>query len=163
MFKSIIVLASLAVGALGMKCPDSPVKMHSGCEMTVSFSDSSCEAVQKEMVDRVNGQYGSWYDPHNNGTYAITASSASELSAERLTGDGKYTDLMIFSFSADGAGCTMEACSQSQVSSISDFSTNYCNMHDLYCADAGCHPLSQLKYTESFGKCTAHDDVCAVV
>ena len=161
MFKIIAFLFSALAMATAMKCPKSDASlMHAGCEVTVSFTDS-CAVVQTEMLARVNGQYETWHDPHNNGTYTITSNTESEIDAERTTGDKKYTDKMIFSFTstADG-GCEVEACSESQVNSMKDFSTNYCNVHSLYCNDAGCLPMTTLKYTESFGKCSDHDDVC---
>jgi hypothetical protein len=73
----------------------------------------------------------------------------------RLTGDGKYTDKIIFTFEDSGSSCNVGACSQSQVFSIGDAGTNYCNMYSLYCSESGCHPLNnKLVYTEKVGKCT---------
>ena len=51
-------------------------------------------------------------------------------------------------------GCSVSACSESQVFSIGDYGTNFCNIHDLYCSDAACKPITQLAYTEVAGKCT---------
>ncbi|KAJ1439106.1 hypothetical protein B484DRAFT_392002 [Ochromonadaceae sp. CCMP2298] len=144
-----------------MDCPSSPVMQHSGCEMTTAFT-ASCSAVKSEVLQRVNGQYDRWHDPHNNGTYTTANTAAdSVFDLERVTGDQKYTDKIRFTFSDNASGCTLEACSESQVFSISDFGTNYCNSHDLYCADAGCHPFTELKFTESFGKCTDHSSSSA--
>ena len=58
----------------------------------------------------------------------------------RLTGNKRYTDKMTFTFSNHGtSSCAIEACSESQVFSIADFSTNYCNLRNLYCgAEDGC-------------------------
>lgn len=33
-------------------------------------------------------------------------------------------------------------------------STNFCNIHDLYCAEDGCQPFTKLSYEETSGKCT---------
>merc|ERR1711879_506109 len=97
-----------------------------------------------------NGQASkAWNDPHNNGTYTLLAQSHSELDLSRETGDGKYTDKLTFTFQDLGCGpagctCQVSGCSQSQVFSIADFSTNYCNLRMLYCpASAGCHPLTK--------------------
>jgi len=127
---------------------------HASCELTVDFSNS-CGDVQTEMKARINGQYNEWHDPHNNGTYAITSSSGNELATSRLTGDKKYTDLQLFTFTSNAQnGCTMTACSQSQVFSIKDFGTNYCNLLVLY-ANNGNKPVTKaLTYSESVGKCT---------
>merc|ERR1711991_1085091 len=62
-----------------------------------------------------------------------------DVSASRLTGDGKYTDKMVFSLTDADGSCKIEACSESQVFSIGDASTNYCNVKLLVCgSDQGC-------------------------
>merc|ERR1712113_1019377 len=40
--------------------------------------------------------------------------------------------------------CKIEACSVSEdlINASSDNSTNYCNIHNLYCSDAVCHPIN---------------------
>mmetsp|Transcript_9940 Transcript_9940/g.29229 ORF Transcript_9940/g.29229 Transcript_9940/m.29229 type:complete len:86 (-) Transcript_9940:37-294(-) len=59
---------------------------------------------------------------------------------------------MDFAFAAQEDGsCEVSACSESQVFSIADFSTNYCNLHDLYCGtEDGCAMVTteDLTYTE---------------
>merc|ERR1712097_76319 len=98
--------------------------------------------VRSEMSARVSSQYDKWIDPHNNGTYAITDSSDSSLSLTRRTGNGRYTDKMKFVFKAAGSGCQVFGCSESQVTSVYDAGTNYCNLRMLYCGSAdGCHPV----------------------
>ena len=38
----------------------------------------------------------------------------------------------------------MKACSTSETTSIADFSTNYCNVHNLYCdASDGCKTITK--------------------
>jgi hypothetical protein len=102
---------------------------------------ASCDAVKAEIEARVSGQYLAWHDPHNNGTYKIEDYGGS-ISTSRLTGDGKYTDKQIFSLSASGSGCKIEACSRSQVTSVLDMGTNYCDLKMLYCGSAdGCKPV----------------------
>merc|ERR1712216_792389 len=99
-----------------------------------------------------------WVDPHNKGTYTITSSSATSVSLERVTGNKKYTDKMILTLTASGSGCDMDACSESQVTSVLDFSTNYCNLHDLFCSDSGCNADSlgpKLTYTEKIMSCSS--------
>lgn len=164
MLRTTTLILAAATAATAMNCPKSDAIQHAGCQVTVSFTDS-CADVQKEITTRINGQYDAWHDPHNNGTYTLTDTTATELSASRLTGDQKYTDKLLFTFieGADGAGCKVEACSESQVFSIGDFSTNYCNLHSLYCADEGCRPFTTLTYTEAVGKCTASGDECLTV
>jgi hypothetical protein len=149
----------------GSVCPGSGAWIsHASCDMNVAFTDA-CADVVTEVNARVAGQYADWHDPHNNGTYTIKDASADQMSLERTTGDGKYTDKMILTFTDNGSGgCSVGACSESQVTSYIDYSTNYCNLHSLFCADAGCYPQNAgLTYTESFNTCSAHDDVCLAV
>ena len=108
------------------------------------------------MKNRINGQKdGRWIDPHNNGTYAIISEELELFQISRTTGDGKYTDLINFVFGAvDNTQCNVFACSESQVFSISDYGTNYCNIADLYCDSPACNPFYKLSYDEEVAKCT---------
>mmetsp|Transcript_107705 Transcript_107705/g.231885 ORF Transcript_107705/g.231885 Transcript_107705/m.231885 type:complete len:296 (-) Transcript_107705:42-929(-) len=132
-----------AVGAV--RCPGSSSFIHAKCSVEAT-TRSTCQAVQNEMMARVRGQStGAWRDPHNNGTYAVLSSSEDELLLTRVSGSQSfggrtYTDKVLFAFatSAD-AGCRFTGCSESQSMSVGDFSTNYCNMRNLYCGSAdGC-------------------------
>ena len=135
-------------GSSDYTCPGSAAYVHASARVQVQ-ANVACDEVQAEMLSRVHSQHtGVWHDPHNNGTYSITSesltSASDTLAFSRLTGDRKYTDKMIFSFanSEDGK-CEMLACSESQVTSILDFGTNYCNLRMLYCGSAdGCKPVT---------------------
>ena len=81
----------------------------------------SCDAVHEEMLARIHGQFGTWHDPHNNGTYGIL--DADKLHLKRLTGDKKYTDKFNFALEPAGSDCTIYGCSESQVTSVADFGT----------------------------------------
>ena len=119
-----------------------------------------------EINARVTGQANSsWTDPHNAGTYTILSSGSGTMQLTRKTGDGKYTDKQTFTFTANGAGCAVTACSESQVTSVIDYSTNFCDLHDLYCADKGCHvQVKALTYSEDLTDCNQHDkDNCLKV
>ena len=35
-------------------------------------ASAACSDVLEEMTARVDGQFGTWHDPHNNGTYTNT-------------------------------------------------------------------------------------------
>merc|ERR1711998_390967 len=130
---------------------------------------ASCGTVLSEMRARVKSQYGGWHDPHNNGTYAAQ-SYGGTFSASRLTGDGKYTDKMIFTLAAAGpASCKIEACSRSQVFSIADGGTNYCDLKMLYCGSAdGCKPVANdftvgAETTSKFSQSTVDMSACLKV
>ena len=114
------------------------------------------------MQNRVSG-VGGWSDPHNRGTYTLDTVTPSSIAGHRLTGDGRYTDEFEFSFAptGTGGGCAVAACSESQVTSVIDFSTNYCNLRNLYCSPGeGCPPGAggpDLSYDESFVSCGQRD------
>lgn len=139
--------------------------IHAKCEMSVVFS-RSCSIVSQEMQDRAAGKNG-WVDPHNAGSYVIDEVTDTTLSGHRVTGDLKYTDKFDFHFTPmvpDTSGCIAIACSESQSMSIKDYSTNYCNLHNLYCgSDVGCKFVNEdLYYDETYHACSQHDDVCIV-
>merc|ERR1711990_392262 len=150
-------MAMAQVAAGGMKCPGSSAWVHAETQLAVTFTDS-CDVVKAEVEARIKGSAdGSWTDPHNGGKYTITSGAGTnELGFSRTTGGaGKYTDKVIFTFSdSQEGGCSLNACSESQVTSVLDMSTNYCNSHDLFCGDAGCHVIkSKLTYTENVVRC----------
>lgn len=153
---TILLLSASSIAA----CPGSPARMHAKCEMALTFSQP-CNDVLTEINARVSGKNG-WTDPHNGGQYSITNQTSTFLSGQRVTGDAKYTDLFEFSLTTTSGGCSVEACSESQVNSLLDYSTNYCNLHSLYCSAAsGCPTVgADLTYSEDYTSCTQHDDVC---
>lgn len=153
MYKSVLALALAASGASAkVTCPGSDAWVHASAEVTVSFASTTCDAISTEMKARVSKENG-WVDPHNGGTYTLTSSSSTGLAGTRATGDGKYTDKFAFELETVGSGCKVTGCSESQVTSIADFSTNYCNLHDLYCGSQdGCSAAGasgDFKYTET--------------
>ena len=142
-------------------CPGSPASFHSKCKVHVSFTQS-CAVVAIEILARIAGEQG-FIDPHNAGTYSLLESSDSHVLGQRITGSGStthYTDHFLFTFvapSGQQAGCDVTACSESQGMSLYDMSTNYCNMHVLYCTGSeGCPSVSQpsLEFTETTIDCT---------
>ena len=46
------------------------------CNIAIHFMNM-CGEVQNEIRTRVNGQYNTWHDPHNNGTYTFIVSNCS--------------------------------------------------------------------------------------
>ena len=142
-----------SLAAPNMNCPTSGSSMHAGCQTQIQFKDA-CSVVRGEITKRVQGQPDNWVDPHNAGTYSFISQSDALFELSRVTGDKKYTDKINYVFEDAGTGCNVAACSQSQVFSIGDYGTNYCNIFDLYCSDSKCHPFTQLTYSETVGKCT---------
>jgi hypothetical protein len=157
-------------------CPKSPAYVHAKCEMSVQF-ENSCSQVFEEIMARLTDE--SWIDPHNAGKYTLLDShhhdhvdsnhDSSEIQASRTSGgQGLYTDLLgmrlVDQKNNDGTSttttCVLSACSESQVTSILDFSTNYCNLHNLYCGtNENCRVLKHdLAYRrETFESCWQRD------
>merc|ERR1712166_1171352 len=80
---------------------------------------ASCPSVETEIRARVNGTNG-WVDPHNHGNYTMVSDEAGVMRLTRTTGNGKYTDALMLTFSDWGGdyGCQITACSESQVNSF---------------------------------------------
>jgi len=127
----------------GYNCPGSAAWIYASCT-TTSNAMTSCSDVMDEMRARVAGQAKrQWHDPHL-GVYSITGSTDNFISMQRVTRNQKYTDKMNFTFEerARGVECQIKGCSESQVTSIADFSTNYCNLRMMYCGKSdGCIPV----------------------
>jgi len=137
-------MVSALATASAYKCPGSGAWLHAKAQVTATTSTTSCADVESEMEARVKAQQdGQWHDPHNKGVYSVTDSStAGVLSLDHMSGNKKYTDKLTFTFTAKGSGCEISGCSESQVTSIADFGTNYCNLRMLYCGSAdGCKPV----------------------
>lgn len=64
---AIVSLVAL-VEASSYDCPASSSWIHASAKVTVDTS-VECGDVRAEVLSRVNGQFGMWHDPHNNGTY----------------------------------------------------------------------------------------------
>merc|ERR1712195_406028 len=140
MLRTLLALG-IAVATADMTCPSTSAVIACGMKVTTTAS-ASCADVLAEMKARIAGQYGAWHDPHNNGTYKVE-SYGGTFSTSRLTGDGKYTDKQIFTLTDQSGACLIEACSRSQVFSIGDAGTNYCDLKMLFCGSKdGCKPVN---------------------
>lgn len=142
-----IVAGGSAVAlASAVKCPGSASLVHASC-IVEATAGASCADVSAELLARIGGQFASWHDPHNNGTYAVVSRSEGEIlltrtSGSKSVGGKQYTDKILFTFSDDEGSCSVTGCSESQVFSVADFSTNYCNIRNLYCgSEDGCSPV----------------------
>ena len=170
-------------------CPGSNAKLtHAKCQMNIEFPSIDCKLVKEEMLHRINGDK-SWIDPHNGGIYKLLdiiheekkngSPNSTVLNVSRLTGNKKYTDLIRLTLSTDSetGTCNVNACSESQVTSVIDFSTNYCNIRNLYCGSKDGCPVVEHDFTtggefgnndativEEYVDCTQRDvDQCVVV
>ena len=146
--------------ALGRsECPGSPVSTHASCAFDVHFPSTSCASIRKKMVSRVQKNKDR---KSKKGTYEMIDddSDSGKIKAQRTSHDG-YVDKFDVVYQESGEGCVVRACSESQVRSMYDFSTNYCNVHNLLCnKDEGCGKSSDnFEYDETFGfmRCPFHD------
>ncbi len=129
MFTKVLTLAALA--SVATACPGSPSAVRAKCSMEVKF-EQSCSVVKREVEARITGVNG-WIDPKTKpGTYRLTGNTTSSTAFSRTTGDGQYTDKVTVAYS-ESSGCAAVFCSESQVFSIGDYDTNYCNSWNLYC------------------------------
>lgn len=127
------------------ECPSVPtgISMYAWVKLKVT-AHTSCDNVKTEMLARVSGQWAHWYDPAGNGTYALLAHASDSASFSRRSANGQYTDKQVFTFTPilGGDACELRGCSRSQVSSYSDFGTNYCNLWNLFCGKSeSCCPV----------------------
>ena len=149
-------------------CPGSASFFHAKCQQTLTI-DRKCSDVTTEIMNRLQGNNG-WTDMHNGGHYEfkgdVKDNSYGGIEIWRKTGNGKYTDKMIlgfFDFHEDKQYCDVRACSESQVPSYYDVSTNYCNARVLVCGTADGCPVSDkangdFKITdEKYEDCKWHD------
>lgn len=133
-------------GKMTMKCPGSGAWFHAKTQVTAT-AKANCADVKAEILARIGAQNG-WVDPHNGGIYSVISSSDTEIETKRTTNPKKsfghqvYTDKQSFTLSEKGDACEIAACSESQGTSLKDFSTNYCDIRNLYCGSAdGCKPV----------------------
>jgi len=126
------------------------------CTMKVSFPETPCAKVSEVANGRASGA-GGWTDPHNQGKYSVTSSSADKLEGTRVTGKkggpevgGPFTDKWSLKFTAAGGGCSVDAYSTSTGFSLLDASTNFCNLHNLY---AG----GDMPFKEAYTDCGQND------
>lgn len=147
-------LGALVVGfpSVFSTCPVSGPLLRAQCKVTATVA-TRCAFVTAEVRARVEGQRNDWHDPHNNGLYTITKDrpNTGALEMSRTTGDRLFTDKMILTFTDRGDVCVVDSCSASQVLSVGDFGTNYCNLRMLLCSSAdGCRPVRHdVAYTET--------------
>jgi hypothetical protein len=144
----IVKTSELQAEVDGYQCPGSGALLHASMKVTATAA-ASCTDVQSEIQARASGQNG-WQDPHNNGVYSVLNSETNLISTQRTTnpatsvGGQVYTDKQIFKLSDTDGGCQIESCSESQGTSVGDFSTNYCDLRNLYCGSSdGCEPVGK--------------------
>jgi len=142
------MIASSVAATAAMTCPGSKAWITHAKTQVTAVVKASCADVNAEIQARAGAQQG-WVDPHNGGIYSVISSTAAEVRTERTAnpshsvGGKKYVDKQVFTLSDNAGACEISACSESQSTSYKDFSTNYCDLRNLYCGSAdGCTPVA---------------------
>lgn len=149
---------------------------HSACSLTAKFRHR-CALVQSEIEARISNNLDRKSHP---GVYSLTSSVAgvcthgSRITSPMaspspkdvgLSGD-TFTDSFGFIYDDDGEHCRVSACSESQGFSLCDFSTNFCNLFNLFCNEGeGCGLLNlSLEYELlDTGDNCYHTEACAML
>lgn len=143
-------------------CPTTQAWMHAQCSMTFEVRDFMCKDVKEEVERRLLGK-DNWIDPKSRpGKYLLLESKPLSTFGQRTTGDGSnYTDKFLFTYNdIQAKGCIVTGCSVAQSASYYDYSTNYCNMHNLLCGKLEKCKVSRHDIrppVEKFEKCPFHD------
>jgi len=143
-FSACIVKKASIKSPAAMKCPGSGAIFGHAKTQVTATAKASCADVKAEIEARAGAQKG-WVDPHHGGIYSVISSTDTEVDTKRSTnpknspGGITFTDKQTFTLSDKAGTCEISACSESQGSSLKDFSTNYCDLRNLYCGSAdGC-------------------------
>eukprot|EP00039_Didymoeca_costata_P018126 m.332219 g.332219 ORF g.332219 m.332219 type:complete len:180 (-) comp16899_c0_seq1:22-561(-) len=154
-----VVVVALSLTATSFACVREISHLHAHCQLSVTVN-TSCAAFALEASARMRG-LNNWTDPHNGGTYSQVSANATYVQGSRLTNSQpQYKDDFDFMLTNSTPNtCTVTACSESEAYSYLDYSTNYCNLHNLYCGKAaGCTPvLYDFTSTETIKECLQHD------
>jgi len=146
-----------------MNCPGSGsgILPHAWIQVYASAYKTSCADVVVEIEARAKAQSG-WVDPHNGGIYSFESTDQDAMcdcgtiipcvvirtkrtaNPKKSVGGKLYIDKQVFTLRDVEGDCVIDSCSESQGASVGDFSTNYCDLRNLYCSKAdGCTPVSK--------------------
>jgi len=141
------MIASSVAATAAMTCPGSKAWFTHAKTQVTAVVKASCADVNAEIQARAGAQ--GWVDPHNGGIYSVISSTAAEVRTQRTANPShsvagkKYVDKQVFTLSDSAGACEISACSESQGTSYKDYSTNYCDLRNLYCGSAdGCTPVA---------------------
>eukprot|EP00927_Polykrikos_kofoidii_P080900 TRINITY_DN7791_c0_g1_i1.p1 TRINITY_DN7791_c0_g1~~TRINITY_DN7791_c0_g1_i1.p1 ORF type:complete len:481 (-),score=18.50 TRINITY_DN7791_c0_g1_i1:114-1556(-) len=150
-----VLLGAMIAAFPSIRCPGSPAgPTHAGTNVSASAA-TACIEVRDEIIARA-GAFATglnWVDPHDGGTYQLLSKSDNvdghiEINTSRTTnpkaspGVEPFVDKQTFRLVEGDGKCEILACSESQGVSVSDASTNYCNIWNLFCGkEDGCFPV----------------------
>merc|ERR1711992_155556 len=95
-------------------CAQSMARAHTMSEMQVDFTNS-CTDVMTEIAARAGAVADgtAWVDPHNMGHYTVLEKKTNFIKIQRFTKRYKYRDVITFSLTTSGTGCSAQACAVS--------------------------------------------------
>merc|ERR1719192_341348 len=148
-------------------CAQSMARAHTMSEMQSDFKNS-CTDVMTEIAARAGAVADgtAWVDPHNMGHYTVLEKKTNYIKIQRFTKRYKYRDVITFSLTTSGTGCSAQACAVSQGNSNDSGGTDMCDMGNLFCnsdvvnPDNGvaCKDLKEkLTYTVPLLNCGRYD------
>jgi len=123
-------------------CPGSDSIQHAMAEAEWVLNNS-CDQVRQEIYARV-AKENNWIDAHNQGTYAnrtatdeslieLTRTTPHVMLEMRMHQNVQFEDKLNLKLEPNSSNtqCTVYGCSESQVMSFFDMSTNFCNLQVL--------------------------------
>ena len=152
----------------------SSIPLHASCELSWSFTSTSCDIVRTKLVQQIQ----EWNGPDNCAQggekclYSLVSNSGDEVTATHTTPKKKYVDSLSMKFSStlavaslgiitfeklpSAGGCAVAAHSSSNTwYAILDFGTNYCNLHNLV-VGSGLANATDFSETTSDSVCTQY-------
>ncbi|KAK7476473.1 hypothetical protein BaRGS_00032308 [Batillaria attramentaria] len=107
--------------------------LHASCKIKWTW-DVACSDVQSAIVDQINKWSGDDCGSGEKCKYKLTGNAENKVTATHTTPKKKYVDDLTFDFTPTGgnSGCQVQGKSTSETwYAILDYSTNYCNLHNL--------------------------------
>ncbi len=130
MIKTITFAVLAFIGAA--EIPKFPAfdSFHANCALDVTFKGQSCHDVYTKLSEVITKYEGG---DVGAGVYAfVDKVDDTYIWTTRTTPVHKYVDDIGFEFATSGSDCQVKAKSRSETLSYYDYSTNYCNMWNVF-------------------------------
>ncbi|XP_077991471.1 uncharacterized protein LOC144445700 [Glandiceps talaboti] len=107
--------------------------LHASCKLHWTFG-TQCQEINTKLMDQMK----KWEGPDNckqggeKCLYKVLSSNSTYITATHTTPVKMYVDTQTYSFKQSGQLCIVQAYSSSNTwYAVLDYSTNYCNLHNL--------------------------------
>eukprot|EP01080_Neovahlkampfia_damariscottae_P010629 gene10629-3252_t len=125
--------------------------IRASCESFWNFKGNKCSSVQNFILGEIK-HYTHPDGKHKN--YTLIATKPNHIHLINTTPVRKYIDDINIEFTDKGDSCATKQVSRSRVFSVYDYSTNFCNIHNLLLRY---EEVFNKKYDEKLGNCRFHD------